>query len=74
MTLEYGDRVYCEYNGVKYGRGYIMRIHGDPIGEVGPDMRKARVLWAKDHDIQVDTICKKNCLDVCIAFNKKASE
>jgi len=49
-----------------------MREQGDPIGIIGPDMRQERALWAKSHDIQGDPICKKNCLDVCIAFNEKA--
>jgi hypothetical protein len=48
-----------------------MREQGDPIGEIGPDMRSERVEWSKRHDPYLDPICKKNCLDVCVAHNNR---
>jgi hypothetical protein len=47
------------------------REGGDPIGEVGPNMRKERIDWLKTHDTHSDPICKKNCLDVCVAYNNR---
>lgn len=46
-----------------------MREGGKPIGEVGPDMRRQRAEWYKNHDCHADPICSKNCLDVCVDFN-----
>ena len=51
-----------------------MREQGEPIGEVGPDMRAERGVWAKEHDVQADPICKKNCLDFCIEYNNRFRE
>lgn len=48
-----------------------MREKGNPIGKVGPNMRNERLEWSNNHDCQKDLICKKNCLDVCRAFNNK---
>jgi len=48
-----------------------MREGGNPIGQIGENMRKERSDWAKSHDTHCDTICKKNCLDVCIDYNNK---
>ena len=48
-----------------------MREQGDPIGEIGPDMRAERVAWSRDHDPYQDPICKKNCLDVCVEHNNR---
>lgn len=48
-----------------------MREKGDPIGKVGPNMRQERIDWIKKHDIHKDTICKNNCLDVCIDYNNR---
>jgi hypothetical protein len=48
-----------------------MREQGNPIGKVGPYMRQEREKWMKNHDTHCDTICKKNCLDVCIDYNNK---
>jgi len=47
-----------------------LREGGAPIGEVGPDMRGARARWADAHDTYADPICARNCLDVCVAYNK----
>ena len=51
-----------------------MREQGNPIGKVGPDMRRKRKLWMMNHDTHRDSICKKNCLDVCISYNNKFRE
>jgi len=48
-----------------------MREQGKPIGKVGLNMRLEREEWSKNHDTHKDPICKKNCLDVCINFNRK---
>lgn len=46
-----------------------MREGGDPIGEIGPNVRAERLQWILDHDSKSDPICSKNCLDVCVAYN-----
>lgn len=46
----------------------------DPIGEVGPNMRKEREKWFNNHDTHETLICRNNCLDVCCLFNNKARE
>lgn len=46
-----------------------MREHGNPIGEIGSNMRKDRVAWSESHDSYSDPICRKNCLDVCVDHN-----
>src|SRR3972149_6727777 len=48
-----------------------MRERGNPIGRIGPNMRTEREAWARKHNTHLDPICSKNCLDVCIEFNKK---
>lgn len=48
-----------------------MREQGSPIGKVGPDMRAQQKAWVESHDCFKDSICKKNCLDVCIDYNNK---
>ena len=48
-----------------------MREGGNPIGEVGENMRQERLEWSKNHDTHKDPICKQNCLDVCIDYNNK---
>lgn len=49
-----------------------MREGGKAIGEVGPNMREERLAWFERHNSYNDPICKKNCLDVCVAYNNKA--
>lgn len=46
-----------------------MREGGQPIGEVGPNMREERKKWFETHDTHNDPICSKNCLDVCVEYN-----
>ena len=48
-----------------------MREGGEPIGKVGPNMRKERSEWFENHNTYEDPICKKSCLDVCISYNNK---
>lgn len=50
-----------------------MREQGDPIGQVGPNMRAERIAWSENHDTFADPICQKNCLDVCVAHNNKCA-
>ncbi len=51
-----------------------MREKGNPIGKVSENMREERMKWYIDHDTHKDTICKNNCLDVCIHHNNKYRE
>jgi molybdenum cofactor biosynthesis enzyme MoaA len=51
-----------------------MREKGDAIGTVGPNMREERLKWYLTHDTYKDPICKRNCLDVCCAYNLKFEE
>lgn len=48
-----------------------MREKGNPIGKVGPNMRKERIEWYDKHNTYEDKICRENCLDVCIDYNNK---
>ncbi len=48
-----------------------MREQGDPIGEIGPNMRQDRLDWFKRTNTHNDPICKNNCLDVCIDHANK---
>lgn len=48
-----------------------MREGGKPIGKVSKNMRKKRERWSIDHDCTQDEICSKNCLDVCVDYNRK---
>ncbi len=49
-----------------------MREQGRPIGEVCDNMRQVRRKWYETTNPHDDPICKKNCLDVCVDYNKKA--
>ena len=46
-----------------------LREGGEPIGRVGRDMRADRTQWSINHNTHEDSICKQNCLDVCIDYN-----
>jgi pyruvate-formate lyase-activating enzyme len=48
-----------------------LREQGNPIGEIGPNMREERLAWFESHNTHVDPICKGNCLDVCKFYNTK---
>ena len=51
-----------------------MREQGVPVGKVGINMRQERLDWFNNHYTHTDTICKKNCLDVCRSHNNKYRE
>jgi len=51
-----------------------LREGGDPIGEVGPDMRQERVAWSEETNRKADPICSKNCLDVCVDYNNRVQD
>jgi len=48
-----------------------LREGGKPIGKVGSGMRKERFNWHIKHNTHRDSICKNNCLDVCIDYNNQ---
>ena len=48
-----------------------LREQGNPIGEIGPNMRQERLNWFRSHNTHEDPICKGNCLDVCVAHSNK---
>lgn len=48
-----------------------MREGCSPIGKVSSKMRIERLEYYKNHNVFNDFICRKNCLDVCIAYNNK---
>jgi len=48
-----------------------LREGGEPIGMVGTEMRREREAWWRTHDVRQDPICARNCLDVCLDFNRK---
>lgn len=60
---------------VNQGRHYpciiYMREGGKAIGKVGDNMRIERKAWYEEHDTHVDSICSKNCLDVCVDYNNR---
>ena len=51
-----------------------LREQGDPVGRVGPGMRQERMGWFERHNCLVDPICRKNCLDVCVAHSSRFAE
>jgi molybdenum cofactor biosynthesis enzyme MoaA len=61
------DMAVCKGN--HYACIIHMREGGAPIGKVGPEMRKERESWYTTHDTHSDSICSKNCLDVCVDYN-----
>jgi molybdenum cofactor biosynthesis enzyme MoaA len=48
-----------------------IREGGKAIGKVSSKMRKEREAWSIEHDCAKDEICSKNCLDVCVDYNRK---
>jgi len=61
---------------VSGGKHYPCIIHlregGKPIGDLGPSTRTDRANWVYSHNPHEDPICRKNCLDVCVAHNRVA--
>lgn len=51
-----------------------MREQGAPIGKVSDTMRNERVEWYNTVNPHDDDICKRNCLDVCVDYNRKAEK
>lgn len=51
-----------------------MREGGTAIGKVGPNMRKERIEWFKNHNSFEDKICRVNCLDCIVQHNNNCSE
>jgi MoaA/NifB/PqqE/SkfB family radical SAM enzyme len=47
-----------------------MRERGKPIGRISPRMREDRAAWYAQHDTWADPICRENCLDVCVDYNR----
>lgn len=50
-----------------------LREGGDPIGEIGPNIRAERLQWIVKHNSKTDPICSANCLDVCVDYNDTAA-
>lgn len=54
-----------------------LREWGDPIGAVGDSdmrsVREQRQKWFATTNTHKDPICAANCLDVCVAYNRKAT-
>lgn len=51
-----------------------LREQGYPIGSMDENFRQQRLAWYKNHDCFEDSICRKNCLDVCVDYNNKVRE
>lgn len=49
-----------------------MREGGLPAGKMDETFRSSRAEWTKKHRPWKDEICKKNCLDVCVEYNRRA--
>lgn len=62
------------WNGEHYPCIIYLRENGKPIGKINNNTRQDRKRWYEDHNSWNDTICRKNCLDVCIQFNNTASK
>lgn len=48
-----------------------MREGCNPIGKIDKNLRKDRLKYYKKLNAFKDSICQKNCLDVCIDYNNK---
>lgn len=51
-----------------------LREQGDPIGKVGPNMRSERAKWSRAHDTCQDPICRANCLDCIVQYNREYAD
>ena len=51
-----------------------LREQGEPIGNVGENMRQERKEWFEKHNCYNDKICRNNCLDVCVCHNNMCME
>lgn len=59
-------------NGYHYPCIIYLREGGNPIGYFDKNTREDRRNWFLSHDTKTDSICRKNCLDVCVDYNNKA--
>lgn len=50
-----------------------LREKGNPIGKIGPNMRRERYEWFKNHNTKKDIICKENCLE-CLCHHNNTVE
>lgn len=48
-----------------------LREGGSSIGIMNKDFRKERYKWFKNHNSYKDSVCQKNCLDVCVDYNNR---
>ena len=49
-----------------------LREGGKAIGKItDPTVRADREAWFRTHDTHADSICSKQCLDVCVDYNNK---
>lgn len=62
MTVNRGEHFPCFI---------YMREGGRPIGPVAADIREQRARWVEEHDPRQDTICRSNCPDCLLAFNRR---
>jgi len=62
----------CEGN--HYPCIIYLREGGSPIGKVTENIRAERLAWYQTHNTKTDSICSKNCLDVCVSYNNKFDE
>jgi len=65
----------CVVNGYHYPCIIHFREGGNPIGEINKsieEIREDRNRWMRTHNTHKDSICKKNCLDVCVDYNNCA--
>jgi hypothetical protein len=62
------------WNGHHYPCIIYLREAGKPIGRMSKSARRERLRWYGTHDSHKDPICRKNCLDVCVAYNNKAED
>ena len=61
--------------GMHYPCIIYMREGGDPIGKAGTRLvREERAEWSRTHAVQLDPICSRNCLDVCVDYNRRYVE
>ncbi len=61
-------------DGFHYPCVIAMREGCNPIGKVGSAMREERRKWYESTDTHKETICQKNCLDVCRDYNNRYAE
>ena len=61
--------------GMHYPCIIYMREGGSPIGKAGTScVRQERAQWSREHQPQLDPICSRNCLDVCVDYNNRYEE